>query len=94
MSNPDWVIIADDMHKEGLSYAEIGNTLGFSKNKVLAAHRKFKLGMHNAKFYELNPVADRPVVEVPVRRMKITLPAVRGVYNMKYTFKEMNYVAA
>ena len=94
---PDWVLKVDELAKAGLSYAKIGDTLGFSKNKVLAAHRKFRFGMCNAKFYELNPVHERPskyVVELSITRMKVTLPAVRGVYNIKYTYKEFNDVAA
>jgi len=97
MDHPDWVLKVDELAKAGLSYAKIGDTLGFSKNKVLAAHRKFRFGMCNAKFYELNPVHDRPskyVVELSITRMKVTLPAVRGVYNIKYTYKEFNDVAA
>jgi hypothetical protein len=53
---------------------------------VLSAHRKFRFGMSNNKFYQKKN--EQEVVLVSV----ITLPKVSGINNPKYTYKEFAYV--
>jgi len=81
----EWVKQVHDYHRGGMSYGKIAKLMGMTRNKVLSAHRRFRFGMSNHKFYELKNKQEVQLTNI------ITLPKVTGICNPKYNYREFTH---